>query len=325
MLNVRAAAFSKGNGSLHKPGVIVARLLCCFVLGLPGLAMAAAQERLYRVDIPMTIPGDGDYFVRLLRLALEASKAPDEKIELVFAPEVLTQARSIAEVQKGRQNSVFWTVTNKEREQNLHPIRVPLFKGLLGYRMLVIRSQDAASFAQVKTLADLGKFSAGQGAQWPDTNILLANQLPVVRGVSRDGLYKMLLGKRFDYFPRGITEIISEGELIPSRGLMIEPRLILHYPSAMYFFVNKANRDLAGRLERGLATLVASGEFDRLFHSLPRVQWAMEQLRQQDHLILELSNPDMPAETPLDDSRYWVKPGQVPAGHATSALPRQVR
>jgi hypothetical protein len=287
---------------------MLSRLVLCLSFWLPSLAESAAPERAYRVDIPMAIPGDGDYFVNLLRLTLEASKAPDERIELAFAPEVLTQARSIAEVQKGRQNSVFWTVTNKEREQSLHPIRVPLFKGLLGYRMLVIRAEDAAKFAQVKSVSDLARFSAGQGAQWPDTNILLANQLPVVRGLSRESLYKMLMGKRFDYFPRGITEIVAEDDLIPGRGLMIEPHLILHYPSAMYFFVNKQNRDLADRLERGLASLIGSGEFDRLLHSVPRVKWATEQLREQKHLILELTNPDLPAETPLQDARYWFHP-----------------
>lgn len=293
---------------LHSYRQILCVLLVCL---LPGTSAAAAPERLYRVDIPMIIPGDGDYFVRLLRMVLEASKAPDENIELVFAPDVLTQARAVAEVQKGRQNSVFWTVTNKEREQSLQPIRVPLFKGLLGYRMLVIRMEDAQKFAQINSLADLGKFSAGQGAQWPDTNILLTNQLPVVRGVSRESLYKMLLGKRFDYFPRGITEIVAESDLIPNRGLMIEPHLILYYPSAMYFFVNKQNRDLAGRLERGLATLIESGEFDRLFYSLPRVQWAMQQLRQNQHVVLELTNPDIPAETPLQERRYWINPQLV--------------
>ncbi len=297
---------------LHSYCQMLRQMLCVLLCLLTGMSIAAVPERLYSVDIPMIIPGDGDYFVRLLRMVLDASKAPDEKIELVFASEVLTQARSIAEVQKGRQNSVFWTVTNKDREQNLQPIRVPLFKGLLGYRMLVIRTEDAQKFVQINSLAELGKFSAGQGAQWPDTNILLANQLPVVRGVSRESLYKMLLGKRFDYFPRGITEIVAEGDLIPDRGLMIEPHLILHYPSAMYFFVNKQNRDLAGRLERGLAKLIDSGEFDRLFFSLPRVQWAMQQLRQNQHLILELANPDIPVETPLQDSRYWINPQVLP-------------
>jgi hypothetical protein len=307
MLYVSQRHLARGY-ALLRPGLALSRLVFCLVFWLPCLAASAAPERTYRVDIPMVIPGDGDYFVKLLRLTLEASKAPDEKIELAFATEVLTQARSIAEVQKGRQNSVFWTVTNKEREQNLYPIRVPLFKGLLGYRMLVIRTEDAAKFAQVKSLSDLAKFSAGQGAQWPDTNILLVNQLQVVRGVSRESLYKMLMGRRFDYFPRGITEVVAEGDLIPGRGLMIEPHLILHYPSAMYFFVNKQNRDLADRLERGLASLIGSGEFDRLFYSLPRVKWATEQLRGQKHVILELANPDLPEGTPLMDPRYWFRP-----------------
>ena len=59
------------------------------------------------------------------------------------------------------------------------PIRIPLFKGLFGYRVLLIRKQEQARFDQINTQQDLAKFLGGQGTHWPDTLILQANGLRV--------------------------------------------------------------------------------------------------------------------------------------------------
>lgn len=202
-----------------------------------------AEPHRYIVDIPRIAPQPGDYIVTLLQMSLEASKADDETIELRFAQYGLSQARLIAEVRRGDTNSIMWTISNKAREKILRPIRIPLFKGLLGYRSLVIRKQDQARFAQVNSSADLAQYAAGQGAEWPDTHILRANQLPVVEGTTHENLYKMLVAGRFDYFPRGITETREEEELIKFHDVMVEPHLILYYPTVMYFFVNKSNTE----------------------------------------------------------------------------------
>lgn len=229
-----------------------------------------AESSHYVVDIPRTAPQPGDYIVELLRMSLEASKADDEIIDLRFAQYDLSQERLIAEVRRGETNSVLWTISNKAREKILHPIRIPLFKGLLGYRALVIRKQDQARFARVNSLAQLAQYTAGQGADWPDTPILRINELPVVVGTSHENLYKMLVAHRFDYFPRGITETREEEALINFHDLMVEPHLILYYPTVMYFFVSKTNSALAERIEKGLSLLIERGDYDKLFYALPR-------------------------------------------------------
>lgn len=283
----------------------ITRLLILAACSLCVTAQAHAESHCYIVDIPITEPPQGDFIIQLLQLSLDASKAKDEVIELRFADFPLSQERMIAEVRRGESNSMLWTITNKVREENLRPIRIPLFKGLLGYRSLVIRKQDQQRFATIKTRTDLAQYTAGQGEDWPDTTTLRSNQLPVIEGTTHDNLYKMLVAHRFDYFPRGITEIEEEAELIKHHDVMVEPHLILYYPTAMYFFVHPDNDDLAQRLEQGLTRLIERGDYDKLFYALPRVQTALAEFNADKYIILNLINPDISANTTIYPPSYW--------------------
>jgi hypothetical protein len=288
-------------------GRILVLCLCCYAGSLQ------AEPRPYYVDIQITTPGkDGEYYVSLLNLILNASKAPDEVIEFRFANHSLSQARWVAAVVQDRANNVLWTMTNKEREQSMRAIRVPLLKGLIGYRLLVIRKEDEAKFAKINTKEELLALSAGQGMHWPDTEILRSNHFSVTEAMAKENLYKMLAAKRFDFFPRGVTEVSLEAALIRSQGLMVEPRLVLHYPAALYFFVNKNNTDLAQRLEKGFAILQKNGEFDKLFLSAERIKSALAILKQPNRKIIELENPLLPSDTPLNIPKYWLNLSGLP-------------
>lgn len=269
------------------------RLLFAWLLWGCALVASATQAapRHYEVDVQTLINAQGgNYYVSLLTMILEASKAPGEEIVLHIADHQFSQARWIAEVQRSPGNHVMWTVTDRERETLLRPIPVPIFKGLEGKRMLVIRKEDQAKFAAITTARELRGLVAGQGAHWPDVDILKANGFAVMEGVNRDNLYKMLAARRFDYFPRGVTEIDSERSLIAQYGLMVEPSLVLSYPAAMYFFVNKNNTELAQRLEKGWEIILRNGAFDKFFYNHPRIKTALAKMKDQKHII-EMENP----------------------------------
>ncbi len=267
----------------------------------------AAELRPYVVDIQTAVV-DGDYFAQLLVLALNASKAPDEVIQLRFSPDQLSQARWIAAVAQGKGNNIIWTMTSSAREEILRPIRIPLMKGLMGYRVLVIRKGDEALFAHIQRQSELLAFSAGQGIHWPDTDILRANHFQILEAMAKENLYKMLAAKRFDFFPRGITEIQLEQNLIRERGFQLAPRILLHYPTDLYFFVNKANADLATRLEKGLSIILKNGEFDKLFFGYERMRAAVELLNNRDNRVIELENPFLSQETRAALNQYCLTP-----------------
>ncbi len=287
-------------------GRVLVLMLSCFAVAVQ------AEPRRYFVDVQLPQNQQEDYYIRLLHLILNASKAPNEVIEFRFANNPLSQARWVAAVVQDKSNNVLWTMTNREREQSMRAIRVPLLKGLIGYRLLVIRKSDAAKFAKINTKEELLALSAGQGMHWPDTEVLRANQIKVTEAMAKENLYKMLVAKRFDFFPRGAAEVKLEADLISSQNLMVEPHLILHYPAALYFFVNKENTELAQRLEKGWAIILKNGEFDKLFLSTERVQSALDFLKDPNRKIIEFENPFLPSDTPLNISKYWVKPSSLP-------------
>jgi Bacterial extracellular solute-binding proteins, family 3 len=277
---------------------------CCsliFLLAVP----AKADEVRIAVKVQGTQQGQQDgYFSNLLMMALEASKADNEIIEIIYSSHDYSQARWISMLQKDTSNFVIWTMTDSQREQQLRPIRIPLSKGLFGYRVLVIRKQEQVRFDQVKNIDDLANFIGGQGTHWPDTRILKANGLKLVTAENTESLFRMIEAKRFDYFPRGTSEAWFELLERKENNLTVEKNLLFYYPADIYFFVNKNNEALANRIEKGLEILIDNGEFDRFFYSHPRVSTAFNKLK--DRRLIKLKNPYLPPETPVDNPRYWI-------------------
>lgn len=279
----------------------------CLVFGVMSLLSALVKAE--QIHIPVKVQATAleqpsDYFTTLLVMALEASKADNETIDIVFSPHDYSQARWINMLQSDKSNFVIWTMTDNEREQQMRPIRIPLFKGLFGYRVLLIRKQEQARFDQVNTRQDLTKFLGGQGTHWPDTLILQANGLRVTTAETTESLFRMIAAKRFDYFPRGVSEAWFELLQRKDAKLEVENKLLLYYPTAIYFFVNKNNEELAQRIEKGMEVLIDNGKFDQFFYNHPRINTGMERLRSRR--IIELKNPYLPAQTPVNNPRYWI-------------------
>ena len=281
-------------------------LLCSGVLWCTQVLAQAGDGKIH---IPVRVQGTKleepvDYFTELLIMALNASKAENEVIDIVFSDRDYSQARWIHLLQNDKRNFVIWTMTDKTREQQMRPIRIPLFKGLFGYRVLLIRKGEQVRFDNVTGLTDLAKLLAGQGTHWPDTDIMLHNGLRVTTSETTESLFRMLSARRFDYFPRGISEAWFELMQRNEKNLVVEENLLLYYPTAMYYFVNKDNEALAKRIESGLETLIDNGKFDQFFYNHPRINTGVEKLQRRK--ILRMENPFLPEETPVDNPRYWI-------------------
>lgn len=241
------------------------------------------------------------YPVQVLRLALSEAGAD---FDLQPSETPMLQGRALEQLAKGENVNVVWSMTSQERESALWPIRIPIDKGLLGWRLILTSKAGAAAIAKVKKMDDLRRLQAGQGHDWPDTNILRFNGLQVQTGTSYDGLFKMLSVGRFDYFPRSIIEIWDEQKFFATQNLEIDKNLILYYPTAFYFFVSRKDRELAKTIETGLNKAIANGKFEQLF------QQTYGDVVQRAHLAgrtkLILQNPLLPAATPLARKELWI-------------------
>ncbi len=287
-----------------------------FVAALPAFAAASGAKGVNAEDAlrvryldapadPVYIEGT-QYLVAVLKLALDHADV-EYTLEAVHSP-AMPSSRALVFLQNGR-FSIGWAHTNAEREQNLRPIRIPLYRGLVGWRMFFIRERDLAHYGSVKRMNELKLLRAGQGHDWPDTKILEQHGFNVRTGLSRDSLFQLLRYGRIDYFPRGIYEILVEQSVLETQGLVVEENLVLHYPSAYYFFTTKENELLASTVERGLEQAIKNGEFFGLFikHFGPAIRAANLQNRE----IFEISNPTLSKQTPLDREELWFHPHEL--------------
>ncbi|MFW0758143.1 hypothetical protein ACN1C3_26045 [Pseudomonas sp. H11T01] len=266
----------------------------------------AAQAMAEKVTLIADTNAKSAYPIGLLKLALSLS---GKRYDFEFLPDSPTAKRQEEMVRQGSL-SVFWTSTSKALEAEYRPIRIPIYKGLLGYRIFLIRKEDQPMFSKVRTLNDLQGMVAGQGQYWSDTEILRNAGLVVATSTKDEGLFYMLDGGRFDYMPRGVPEPWDEIKGHPNLNLVVERELMLVYPSPAYFFVSRDNPQLAEDLERGLNVAIAKGDFDRYFYSSPMIQSVLKDANLKGRRAIRISNPNLHEDTPLSRNELWFNPEQ---------------
>jgi len=280
--------------------------------GTAGAAQPAQAKHTVEPGV-VTIPSSGvvddrrsQYYVTLLQLALDKAESGLHTREST-TPSV--NLRTFERMATGNGIDVVWAPTTNQLERDYLPIRVPLDKGVLGWRIFLVNKSDRDKFANVKTLADLRKHSAGQVGEWVDTQILRFNGLKVVESTLYENLFRMLAGKRFDYMPRGIAEIDGEARNYGHLGLVVEPHLALHYPFCTYFFVARDNPGLAHVIETGLRRAQKDGSMESLFQQFNGATVAAAKLGERR--VFELENPTVP---PSD------APGQAECRSASASV-----
>lgn len=282
--------------------------------GTCALIKAAPAANPVKVIYPLHL---GAYDARyeydwlVLRTALEKTAASHGPFEMTQFSEAMSPQRVALELARphGRIN-VMARAVSPEFERDFLAIRIPIDKGLLGYRVLLVRKDDLPRFAQVRSVPDLRKLRAGMGKGWADVAILAHAGLPVVEGSAHENMYAMLVAGRFDYFARGVDEVQWETREYGARfpQMVIEPTLLLRYPLPRYLFVRRdaEGESLARRLRAGLETMVQDGTLDVLFrqHKGPII----ESLRLDKRRLLTLSNPAL-KDMPLHRPELWYTPG----------------
>ena len=286
----------------------LAALLAC-----SGMAAAGAATGVVYPQPEVALDSRYHYDWEVLRAALQKTERRFGPFTMRASGASMSPARVTEEllIPDGRINLLV-RATSRELERQFLPIRIPVDRGLLGYRIFIVRADDLARFAGTRTLADLRRLRAGQGKDWADIAILEAAGLPVVAGSSYDGLFPMLKAGRFDYFSRAADEALREYDErhadLPE--LTVEPTLMLHYPLPRYFFVRRdaEGMRLAARIEAGLETMLRDGSLLALFQHYKGPLIERAGLRQRR--LLRIPNPSLPPQTPLARRELWYDPFQ---------------
>lgn len=250
-----------------------------------------------------------DYHKALLQLALERA-ANGREAPIINETTVMSQGRATGELIRGSMLDVYWSTISYEMADQLRAIPVPTTKGLIGYRKFIIRKESINEFNKIKSVTDLSHYIACQGRHWTDTEILQVAGLQVITTPTYENIFKMLEAKRCDYFPRGYHDIDNEVAIRKDlyNNLVSYHKILLHYPSAVYFFTHKNNETLAKWIEDGLKLLAQEGEIEALMKKHLLTAHIFPLKSEKDTTYIEIINPLLPEDTNITDQNYWFLP-----------------
>lgn len=275
-----------------------------------GVILTCMCEPAHGGRTPIKIPIQSDQREKFPdRLILEAIKR-GEKYEPVFPYgdiSSLPLSTRINGVRNGELD-IFFGLTTADYENEFQAIYIPLYRGMMGMRLAIVKRGKSELFKDVRSLEDLRRFSAGQGKFWADSDILEHNGVPLVRELKYHNLFRMLEADRFDYFPRGMHEPWSEISTHRALNLVVDEHIMLWYTVPFYFFVNKSNVELAAHLTEQIEKMIADGSFTRMFQEDSDVQQALAQANLSQREIIRLENPFLTPQTPLERKELWFDP-----------------
>jgi hypothetical protein len=280
-----------------------------FILWVTAGFLVAVPTKTHAADFSLPIESEENYFWRLLAAALEAADG-NHTLSRYQLPKGIPQTRVVrAMLDESAPYTVIFTGHNKNREQDLIQIDVPLTRGLFGYRVFVIRRQDTNLFANIHSLEGLtSRITLGSGSSWPDTKILRSAGFTVVTS-NRDTLWTMLARERFIAFPRSIFEVATElnarGNSVQGQPVTIEDRIMLYYPFDVFFYLAPTDTERAAILAQGMDRIYKNGTFLRIFNSDPQIKAALRNAAAQNRKIFTLENPLNSERINKIPAKYW--------------------
>lgn len=261
------------------------RLLCilCLSLLVPFLAKGDSRVIIY------PRPEDGidkrqDFALDVLQAVLQPFSKQYRLKESAYPAQ---QDRALL-LLNDKELDVVWTGSSMHREEHYRAIRIPIQKGLLGWRLFLVNKDKQALLADVKTSQQLRLYSVGLGGGWPDVALFSDNGFVVHTTTSYDALFRMLQKRRFDLFPRSVLEIWDELKNYRSMGIAIEPTVAVHYPYANFFFVHKDDELLGQDIEAGFKKLIATGQYEVMFQET--YGEVLHKANLEDRKLMSLSN-----------------------------------
>jgi hypothetical protein len=226
---------------------------------------------------------------------------------VTYSEKVHSRERIKVLMMEGRSLDIQATATRPDWENDLLVIRIPIYKGLLGYRILLIHKDSQPKFSAITHIDQLKAMDAVLGSQWSITPVWKGYGFKTITNVDYESLFKIINFERADYFPRGANEVLQEyNQFFPTyTNLAIEEDLAIYLPLPMYFFVTPHKPELAKHLEHQLERMVTDGEFDHLFFK--HFGTKIHELKMSKRRTFFLNNPKLPEATPLHRKELWYK------------------
>ncbi|TKC92311.1 hypothetical protein FAZ69_01075 [Trinickia terrae] len=278
-------------------------------LGAAGVATGARSAPIEPFDIvyPRVLAGNDARVSFALAVLDAAMKSVNAPYTIRQSEAIMERGRALAELAGGEAINLHWTSMEARAERGLNVIHIPLHRGLIGYRVFLIRKDRQRDFDRVRSLDDLKSLTAGQGLGWVDTGILRDAGL-AVQTSTFDTLFGMTQSGRIDYFPRGVVEAFAEldARRASEPDLAVENRLLLKYRSDFLFYVGRSHTRLAEVLAAGFAAAYRNGSYMNLFNTHPYIQNALARANLAGRTLIQIDNPYLSEADRQIPDQYWM-------------------
>lgn len=246
-----------------------------------------------------------DYPKKLLNSVLAATQTSGSDYKITTNGISMNRTRALNSLIEGKHLHVMAEAPKPEWNDQLLVVRIPIRKGIQGFRLFLTKNEHQRKLSQIETFEDFRAIPTGSGEQWSTTSVLEQAGFNVVRGVDYEGLFGMLIRNRFITFGRGINEIFDEYEQRKSKlnDLAIDERFLLYIPLPTYFFVTPTKPELRDRIEAGLNILIQNGEFDQIFNA--EFGDMIKKAKLDKRIKFSIPNPNLRVDDPLDVKEYW--------------------
>lgn len=274
-------------------------------VALQFVAMPARAEH-FDIVYPRAAKSDDPRSVFVIAVLDLAMREAHADYTIRESSEVMQRERAVRELTDGQSINLGCFSMSAVDEKRLRPIRIPVYRGLIGYRVLLIRKDRQPLFDKVDTLDQLRALTGGQGLGWVDAKVLRDAGLRV-DAATYDSLFRMTEAGRIDYFPRGVVEAWNELEArrAETPDLAVERHLLLVYRSDLIFYTSRRDERLASTIEAGLRAAYRDGSYMRLFDSQHGIQQAIEQARLAHRTVIYLDNRYLSEADRDIPSEYW--------------------
>ena len=282
------------------------KLVALILIGcIGGSALAATEQASINATTTLVKLWNGNktasrqqYELEILEAALNATKASQGQWQLQESLTDYPLAADEASVFRSKGFDIFGTVAGNAKLANEKKILIPLplMKGLLGYRILIIRAADKEKFVAIKSAQQLQQLRMGIPSTWADAELFRHNGYKVEEKGSFDDLFTRLENNEFDYVTFGANEVtgVFSERAAKSDKLIVDSSLVVFYPFPLVFYVNPDSKALAARVTEGLQIISANGELDKIFNRYFAADLAAVNLPAR--AMIKLKNPILPAE-----------------------------
>lgn len=246
-------------------------------------------------NVKITIPRSSRENVKnnyIETLLIAAVKASGNQGEIEYFDFPTNQSRLDKLLTEKSKLDLAWLPANKSRLNHIFFIPVPLYKGLHGNRLLLIRESEQQTFNELSGISELAKLTGLQNKHWYDYSVLKNNGLKINGEFEYRETIKALVEGFGDYYPRSAMTVAAEYRTYSAQPIAIEENLMLYYPSYFFIFVNNHNEALQSILMTGFKTIIKTGEMNRVFQQFYGKK--INGLRLKERTTIELQNKALP-------------------------------